>query len=55
VVVALLQRELELDAAEERRRWMEDEAVLAGVEPGGELRDPPVVVGLAGPDSVAAA
>jgi hypothetical protein len=54
VVVAFLQRELQLDSSEERRRRMEHEAVLAGVEAGGELRDPPVVVRLAGSDRLAA-
>ena len=54
MVVAFLQCELELDAAEERRRWMEDEAVVAGFEAGGELRDATVAVRLAGADRLAA-
>ena len=55
MVVAFLQRELELDSSEERRRRMEHEAVLAGVEAHGELRDPTIVVRLAGADRFAAA
>ena len=38
MVVARLELDLELDATEERRRWMEDEAVGAGLERLGEAR-----------------
>ena len=54
MVVAFLQRELQLDASEERRRRMEHEAVLAGVEACGQLRDPTIDVRLACADRLAA-
>jgi hypothetical protein len=50
VVVTVVEHDLELNPPEERRRWVKDEAVLAGVEAGGKLWDPAVVVGLAGAD-----
>lgn len=45
MVVTIRQLDHELDAAEERRRRVEHEPVLAGVEPGCELRDAAVVIG----------
>lgn len=54
MVVAVVERHLELDAPEERRGWMEDETVLPGVELRPELGDAAVVVGLTETDEVAA-
>src|SRR5438094_474272 len=53
VVMAFAELDLELDAAEEGRRRMEDDPVgaRAGV---GELADAPVLVGLAGADELVA-
>jgi hypothetical protein len=48
--MAIVEHDVELDSTEERGRRVEDEAVLAGVEAGGKLWDPAVVVGLAGAD-----
>src|SRR5207247_11222950 len=50
VVVALLERDLELDAGEEGRRRTEDDAVAAGLEARGELVDAAVGVGRPGGD-----
>jgi hypothetical protein len=44
VVVPCAELDLELDAEEERRARMEDEAVRAFLEVRGKLCDPPVVV-----------
>jgi hypothetical protein len=42
--------DLELDSREERRRWVEDERVRAGLEIVDEIGDSPVDVCLAGRD-----
>ena len=55
MVVAVFERQLKLDSAEERGRRVEDELVRAGIELGAELGDPPVVVRLAGADEIAVA
>src|SRR5207245_5188239 len=55
VVVAVLERELQLDAPEERRVGREHEPVGAGLDVRGERRDPSVAVGVGGGDAVVAA
>jgi hypothetical protein len=54
-MVSILECELELDPSEERRRRMEDEAVLAGVERPREVTDPALGVRFLGSQQVAAA
>jgi hypothetical protein len=44
-MMGVLECELELDAPEERRGRMEDEAILAGVERPPEVANPALVVG----------
>lgn len=54
-MMSVLECELELDAPEEWRRRMEDEAVLAGVERPREITDPALGVRFRGSQQVAAA
>ncbi len=55
MVMSVLECELELDAPEEGRRGMEDEAVVAGVERPREITDPALGIGFRGGQHVAAA
>ncbi len=54
MVVAVLERDVERDGAEERRRWVEDDPVLAAVA-AVEVGDAAVVVRLAARGALVAA
>jgi hypothetical protein len=55
VIVAVVDADLQLDATEELRGWVEGEPIGAGLELLGKAGDAPVAVRLAGGDDLAAA